>query len=109
MNPQIPEINTSYTLTGQRAAIKSNGSVNIANQQITLPPKVKELKSPISLRKGNQCLEVYCARTSSCSDCTMLWYDRNGDCKIQPRQELRCVCKAGGDNCGIKARRTECK
>jgi hypothetical protein len=39
----------------------------------------------------------------------MLWKDANGDRKIQPRRELRCVCKKGGDNCSIKARPIDCK
>jgi len=109
MTPKVLDINATYSLVGQRAAIKSNRNLRVAGKIIPLPKTIRELKSPLILKRGDQCLEVYCAQTKDCSSCSMLWTDLNGDRKIQPRRELRCVCKTGGDNCGIKARRTQCK
>lgn len=109
LNPKILDINASYTLMGQRSAIKAGRNLTIAGKTSQLPATIKELNTPLILKRGAQCLEVYCARTADCTNCTMLWNDLNGDRRIQPRRELRCVCLDRGNNCGVKARRTECR
>ncbi len=109
LTPKILDLKAVYTLQSPRSVIKKSTSMSIAGKKITLPNKVKELKGPITLKRGGNCYELYCARTKSCGDCALLWRDANGDRKIQPRKELRCVCKSGGDNCGIKARKVDCQ
>ncbi len=45
---------------------------------------------------------IYRAMTSSCDDCTLLWFDRNGDGLLQIRRELRAVCKSTLEACDIE-------
>lgn len=109
MTPKILDGKGTYTIPNPRMAVAKTQSIQVASQTISLPSSIKVLNAPLTLKNGDQCIEVYCAQTKECSDCVMLWKDINGDKKIQPRRELRCVCKGGSDNCGIKARPVDCK
>ena len=73
--------------------------------------RIVKLKTPLILKRGDVCVKIGCkaAPGGDCkTDCHLLWKDRNKDGKIQPRKELRCVCKNKG-KCGIVARKTKCK
>lgn len=109
LTPKILDLKAVYTLQSPRQSVKKSSSLAIAGKKVALPQNIQELNGPITLKRGGNCYELYCARTKSCGDCALIWKDVNGDKKIQPQRELRCVCKSGGDNCGIKARKVDCK
>lgn len=45
---------------------------------------------------------IYRADKSDCGDCTLLWFDRNGDGVIQIKRELRAVCKSTFEACNVE-------
>ncbi|MEM6377866.1 MAG: hypothetical protein AAF705_06620 [Bacteroidota bacterium] len=108
LTPKIIDWNSTYLLQNKRQVISRSSKATVSGKSVQLPNNIKELNGPITLKRGNNCYEVYCARNKSCGDCTFLWKDLNRDGKIQPKRELRCVCKRSGDNCGIKARKVDC-
>ncbi|MFK7923945.1 MAG: hypothetical protein AB8H47_18445 [Bacteroidia bacterium] len=57
-------------------------------------------------KKETHCIQFSCA--SHCESCNLIWFDRNGDGKIQAVAELRCMDKEGKQS-GITAIRVECK
>ncbi|MEL6651656.1 MAG: hypothetical protein AAFQ87_12720 [Bacteroidota bacterium] len=59
----------------------------------SLPRKVKISTGPVILKNQNGCFAFSCDK--SCQSCRLVWYDRNGDGKVQPRKELRCVNAKG--------------
>lgn len=98
----------AFALTDMRTAnLKSISAPQAA--QLQMPRKVKRIPNNIVLRKGNLCYRVGCATGNGCSNCNMYWWDRNGDRKIQPRKELRCVCSDGKKKCKVRAQAIKCK
>lgn len=57
-------------------------------------------------KTNTHCIRFSCV--SNCESCYLVWSDRNGDGKIQPIAELRCMNKAGRQS-GLKATRVDCK
>lgn len=96
-----PIVDLDLTLSPGHALPKPNTSSGVT--EIPQPLVVKHPKN------GN-CYALKCASQSGCSECSLLWKDRNGDGKINPRKELRCRCKADPEKeCRIRAKRVACK
>ena len=108
LEPGIIDWNSTYVLLKSRQVISAQKSLTVAKKAVALPSKMKVLKGPITIKRGQNCYEIYCQQGPECKDCQLTWWDRNGDGKIQPRRELRCVCTKTGDKCAIKARRVKC-
>ena len=70
------------------------------------PANVKKINGPIVIKKDGNCYKVGC-KNSGC-DCILLWEDANGDQKIQPRKELRCVCLKTNEACQITGKKVSC-
>lgn len=75
-------------------------------KKMKLPRATKTFSGPIVVKQNGNCYKVGCAK--ECTDCKLAWYDRNGDRKIQPRKELRCICKTG-KQCKIRVGKADCK
>ncbi|MEM7659620.1 MAG: hypothetical protein AAF399_26125 [Bacteroidota bacterium] len=79
-----------------------------AAKKLSVPRSVKTSSTPIVLRRDGKCYEFGCKAGNGCNSCQLVWYDRNGDGKVQPRKELRCVC-GQGDQCKIRVRKVPCQ
>ena len=108
LTPKIIDWNATYLLQNQKQVISRSAIAKVGGKSVKLPNNIKELTGPITLKRGSNCYEVYCARNSTCSDCTFLWKDFKRDGKVQPKRELRCTCNSSGADCGIKARKIDC-
>ena len=62
-------------------------------KKLILPRAVKTSSRPIVLRHNGTCYQFSC--DPACGTCQLVWLDRNGDGKVQPRRELRCVNAKG--------------
>lgn len=62
-------------------------------QTASIPRAAKTSTGPVILKNQNGCFAFSCDK--SCQSCRLVWYDRNGDGKVQPRRELRCVNAKG--------------
>lgn len=100
--------NSSYVFAQPKQSLVRNSKIVLAKKTYALPSNIKEVKTPVVIKRGNTCYEIGCATAKSCESCRMLWKDVNGDRKIQPRKELRCVCSSSGDQCKIRARKIKC-
>ena len=110
LNPRIIDWNSTFVFASPRTAILRSSTTSIAGKKINLAPlKARLIKTPLILKRGQDCYEFYCQRTKECNSCRMLWKDINGDRKVQPRRELRCVCASGGSYCSIKVRKVDCR
>ncbi len=70
-----------------------------------VPVKTKISRTPIMLKHQGKCYVFGCANPKTCS---LVWYDRNGDGKVQPRRELRCMDRQG-NSCQIVVKQAKCK
>ncbi len=43
-----------------------------------------------------------------CKQCFLFWNDKNGDKKLQPREELRCICFNCEEPCSVKGKKVLC-
>ena len=68
----------------------------------------KKFDGPIVIKKKGVCVKVTCSQ-KDCDSCTLLWSDRNNDGNINPKKELRCVCKDTRKLCGIMGKKIRCK
>lgn len=62
-------------------------------KKLVLPRAVRTSSRPIVLRHNGTCYQFSC--DEACGSCKLVWWDRNGDGKVQPRRELRCVNAKG--------------
>ncbi len=76
-------------------------------KKIGVPPAVKKIDKPIILQRGGNCYKVGPSK-NNCESCHLLWYDTNGDGKIQPKRELRCVCNDCPEPCKVRGKRVDC-
>ncbi|MEM6377865.1 MAG: hypothetical protein AAF705_06615 [Bacteroidota bacterium] len=109
LTPKIIDWNSTYVLQSQAQAISKSNKITVSGKSLKLPRTIKILKGPITVKRGNNCYQISCERNRACNNCMMLWKDLNNDRKIQPKRELRCTCPKSGDNCGLRARKVECK
>ncbi|MFK7923944.1 MAG: hypothetical protein AB8H47_18440 [Bacteroidia bacterium] len=63
------------------------------SKKVAIPRTAKVSDKPIVLKNQNGCFEFSCG--DGCDSCKLVWHDRNGDGKVQPRRELRCVNAKG--------------
>jgi hypothetical protein len=77
-------------------------------KKLNLPAGVRRVPTPITLTYKGTTYKVGCQKSEGCEKCGMFWYDKNKDKKIQPRQELRCICTEGG-KCKVRAKKVESK
>jgi hypothetical protein len=78
-------------------------------KKLVLPRAVKTTNRPLVLQHKGNCYQFECDAAAGCGDnCQLAWLDRNGDSKVQPRQELRCVCRSG-KVCKIKVAKVSCR
>lgn len=71
---------------------------------------IKQLRNPLYLKRNGKCFKIQCYPTKECKDCAMLWKDRNGDGKVQPRKELRCGCKSSPKaTCNMDWAQVQCR
>ncbi|MEL7533227.1 MAG: hypothetical protein AAFN10_18085 [Bacteroidota bacterium] len=73
------------------------------NTQMATEPIIIQ---PFSRKVNDACFRFTCS--TSCDDCQLLWFDRNGDGKIQPASEVRCVNSKGKLRL-LRAERIECE
>ena len=76
-------------------------------KKLGVPRATKTASGPITLTHQGDCYRFGCKQGTGCQGCQLVWYDRNGDGKVQPKRELRCVC-AQGDQCKIKVEKVNC-
>ena len=92
---------------------KGNGgfkavSLAYANR-MRIPRASKTSIRPVILRHKGICYQFSCNKSGkSCPDCTLHWFDRNQDGKVQPRKELRCFCDVQKP-CRIRVRKRPCQ
>ena len=82
-------------------------SISVA-KTMNIPRPTKVSDQPVVLKYKGNCYKFGCQKGEGCSDCKLAWYDRNGDGKVQPRKELRCICSTG-DKCRVRVKRIECR
>lgn len=73
-------------------------------KKVSVPRATRISSKPITLKYKGACYQFGC----DCKTCKIAWYDRNGDNKVQPRKELRCLC-AKGEKCKIRVEKADCK
>ena len=72
--------------------------------------QVKKLKTPFKIRSGRNCYAITCVASKECKECNLYWKDLNGDKKVQPRKELRCLCESSKRaRCRMTAKKVPCK
>lgn len=59
------------------------------SKKLAIPSATRVSNKPIILKNEKGCFEFRCG--DGCESCKIVWYDRNGDGKVQPRKELRCI------------------
>jgi len=74
-------------------------------KKLVLPRTVRTSTKPIVLRHEGTCYMFSC--DPACGSCQLVWWDRNGDGKVQPRRELRCV-NAKGEAGKVSLKKTRC-
>jgi len=107
LTPQGKIIQGPFSLS----ALSKKSVVQISSgkaKSLQLPASVRVLPAGTTVKKGNTCFQIGCDKKGGCTNCELYWWDRNGDRKIQPRQELRCICPDASKPCKIKGRRTDC-
>lgn len=65
------------------------------------------IKGALKLEHNGNCYQIGCAK-ANCNKCGLFWWDRNKDGKVQPRKELRCVCKESKSQCELRGREIDC-
>ncbi len=68
---------------------------------------IKAMPKTFVLKHKSSCYE-FKAYSNNCNNCVILWKDRNGDGKVQPKKELKAVCKETRKPCNIKVRKVKC-
>lgn len=76
----------------------------IQAKKVSVPRATRISSKPITLEHKGACYKFGC----DCKTCKIGWYDRNGDNKVQPRKELRCLCTKD-EQCKIRVEKTDCK
>ncbi|MEO0895908.1 MAG: hypothetical protein AAFY71_05890 [Bacteroidota bacterium] len=93
-------------------APQSKAQIKSASPQILkkykLPKGVRRVPTPFVLQYKGNCYQLGCMKGKGCDDCAMFWLDKNRDGKVQPRKEIRCICKQGKP-CKVRARKVPCK
>lgn len=74
-------------------------------KKVTLPISSKISTSGITLKRNGKCYRFTCANPKLCS---LVWFDKNRDGKVQPRRELRCVDR-NGKQCQMVVKLVQCK
>ena len=74
------------------------------SKSIKNPSGIRVFNKPIVLKQNGNCMIIK-PDTSDCEDCTILWKDLNGDNKIQPKRELKALCKKSKKPCNIKMKK----
>ena len=77
-------------------------------KKLDLPRAVKTSDRPLVLKTQWQLLSVHLCCGFVATTAKLAWWDRNEDGKVQPRRELRCVCKAG-EVCKIEVTKVTCR
>lgn len=90
-------------LTGSLDVV-SRMSSNVKTQAKQKPMRIS---SPLVVKRAGKCYQLGCA--NNCGRCTMVWWDRNGDGKVQAKKELRCACRDSQKQCEIKGRKDSCE
>lgn len=76
----------------------------IQAKKVSVPRATRISSKPITLKHKGVCYQFGC----DCKTCKIAWYDRNGDNKVQPRKELRCLC-VKDEQCKIRVEKADCK
>jgi len=91
------------------STIKKVSSVPASTaKKLRLPRNVKRVPTPLNLKHKGACYQIGCVKGKECDTCGMFWLDKNKDGKVQPRKEIRCICKEGKP-CKVRGRKVECK
>ncbi len=77
------------------------------SKSLNIPSKAKRLPSPITVKRKGKCYKIGCDKRG-CSSCQLFWLDKNGDNKVQPRKELRCICKENRA-CELRGKQVDCQ
>lgn len=84
-------------------------SMDNMKKEGTSRPVVRTSDRPIILKRNGDCYKIGCVKDKNCTACTLYWWDRNGDGKVQPRKEIRCGCSDGKTSCRVRIEKVPCK
>ena len=110
-NARIIDWNSTFAISNKSiisAPISTKAKPSSTLKKVKLIP-AKQIKTPYVVKYKGSCYAIGCAKSSSCKECEMYWRDLNGDKKVQPKKELRCICIKGNTACKITAKRTNCR
>ncbi len=58
-----------------------------------LPRRTRRIANPLLLEKDGKCYQLGATGEAGCGRPLLLWLDRNRDQQVQPRREVRAVCR----------------
>ncbi|MEM6346685.1 MAG: hypothetical protein AAF927_22555 [Bacteroidota bacterium] len=89
-----------------KAGSELSKATMVQAKKLSVPSSVRISTKPVVLRHNGKCYMFKC--DPACSNCKLVWWDRNGDGEVQPRRELRCV-KAKGQTGKISVTKIPCQ
>ncbi len=103
--PALLELDNRSQLLSKSFQMRSRLSSKVKIKSKQYPVRVD---APLTLEHDGKCFQIACAKEKNCSTCGLMWWDRNGDGKVQPKRELRCVCKESKTQCEMRGRKKDC-
>lgn len=101
------DMEANYVLS--KEDIKRGKSLdNRFREKMKIAKDAKKFDGPIIITRKGVCVKIACSQ-KDCDSCTLLWSDRNKDGNINPKKELRCVCKKTRKLCEIQGKKIRCR
>ncbi len=86
-------------------SIDWDATYSFAHPALKKKGNIKLLTNPLELRTERLKIQIYSVRAGGCDECMLYWKDENGDGQVQPRKEIRSVCKTGVTICKLKGQK----